>query len=85
MIFASTKELRLHTKGILERVKRGERFAITYRGKPVALLVPVDSGEFEGSLRPYEEAWADIVRALEETEPRWLDWDEALRESRRRG
>lgn len=84
MLFATSKELRVRTREILEKVKKGERFAITYRGRPVALLVPLKGGEPELSLRPYEEAWADIMEALEATHPYYADWEEAIRESRGR-
>jgi prevent-host-death family protein len=82
MKFATSKELRLRTGEILEKVRAGGRFAITYRGKPVALLVPFEEDE-ELSPRPYAEAWADLQRALEATEPYYPDWRDALRESRR--
>lgn len=84
VLFATSKELRVRTREILEKVKKGERFAITYRGRPVALLVPLKGGELEPSIRPYEEAWADIMEALEASDPYYPDWGEAIRESRGR-
>ncbi|MGQ9533508.1 MAG: type II toxin-antitoxin system Phd/YefM family antitoxin [Desulfotomaculales bacterium] len=57
MIFVTTKELRLHYGTILERVRCGERVAITYRGKPVACLVPFEEyHKGSASLRPFEVA-----------------------------
>ena len=85
MNFVTSKELRIQTRDILERVRAGERFVITYQGRPVALMLSLDenlSSEFP--VRPYEEAWADIERALENTEPAYPDWQSALNESRRR-
>ncbi len=41
---ATAKDLRFHTKEILERISRGEEVVITYRGKPHAKLTP-----FQGS------------------------------------
>ncbi|PID58139.1 type II toxin-antitoxin system prevent-host-death family antitoxin [candidate division KSB3 bacterium] len=37
---ATAKDLRLHSKKLIESVKRGEEVVITYRGKPCARLVP---------------------------------------------
>ncbi len=37
---ATAKDLRLHTKRLLEAVERGEEVVITYRGRPSARLVP---------------------------------------------
>ncbi len=38
---ATTKDLRFHTKELLDTVSRGEEVVITYRGKPTARLVPI--------------------------------------------
>ena len=40
---ATAKDLRFHTKELLDSVSRGEEVIITYRGKPCAKLVPLDS------------------------------------------
>lgn len=37
---ATAKDLRFHTKEILESISRGEEVVITYRGKPHAKLIP---------------------------------------------
>ncbi len=39
----SAKDLRLHTKRVLDAVERGEEVTITHRGKPRAKIVPVRS------------------------------------------
>ena len=38
---SSAKELRFHTKEILDSVHRGEEVLITFRGKPYAKIVPL--------------------------------------------
>lgn len=38
---ATAKDLRFHTKALLDAVSRGETVTITYRGKPHARLVPI--------------------------------------------
>jgi len=37
---ATAKDLRFHSKELIETVKRGEEVVITFRGKPCAKLVP---------------------------------------------
>jgi prevent-host-death family protein len=39
---ASAKDLRFHSKNLLEAVSRGEEVIITYRGKPCAKLMPIE-------------------------------------------
>jgi len=39
---ASAKDLRIHSKQLLKTVSRGEEVIITYHGKPLAKLVPVE-------------------------------------------
>ncbi|GJL51454.1 type II toxin-antitoxin system Phd/YefM family antitoxin [Candidatus Nitrospira salsa] len=41
---ATAKDLRFSSKELLATVSRGEEVVITHRGKPVAKLVPLDSG-----------------------------------------
>ncbi len=38
---STAKNLRFHTKEILETVSRGEEVIITHRGKPCAKLIPI--------------------------------------------
>jgi prevent-host-death family protein len=38
---ATAKDLRFHSKELLEAVKKGEEVIITYRGKPCAKLIPL--------------------------------------------
>ncbi len=38
---ATTKDLRLHSKDLLDAVERGEEVTITYRGKPMAVLTQI--------------------------------------------
>ncbi len=43
---ATAKDLRFHSKELLDTARRGEEVVITYRGKPYAKLVPV-TGEID--------------------------------------
>ena len=40
---ATTKDLRLHSKDLLDAVERGEEVTITYRGKPKAKLIKIEN------------------------------------------
>jgi len=83
--FTTSKELRLRTGDIINGVKKGDRYIVTYRGKPVALVLPFsDQKVGELTPRPYEEAWADIEKTINESEAAYSNWDEAINESRRR-
>ncbi len=39
---ATAKDLRFHSKELLNSVSRGEEIIITYRGKPCAKLIPYE-------------------------------------------
>jgi len=50
------------------RHKKGERYIITYRGKPVALMLSFPAEEAEKLfLWAYEEDWQDIEMTLQES------------------
>ena len=40
---ATAKDLRFHSKEILDTVSRGEEVIITYRGKAQAKIIPIDT------------------------------------------
>jgi len=44
------RELRQHASQYLARVERGERIEVTDRGRPVAMLVPVEEDRWEALL-----------------------------------
>jgi antitoxin (DNA-binding transcriptional repressor) of toxin-antitoxin stability system len=44
MKYVTTKELRLRTQRLLPEPQAGEQIAVTFRGKPLVLLVPFDEG-----------------------------------------
>ena len=45
---ATAKDLRFHSKELLDAVTRGEEVLITFRGKPHAKLIPVESEQKSG-------------------------------------
>ncbi|GAB6887515.1 hypothetical protein JCM13304A_10130 [Desulfothermus okinawensis JCM 13304] len=82
----TAKELKQRTGEIIKRIRAGEKLTITYRGRPVAAIIPISEKE-EGtvkSLRPFKDAWRDIEKALDKTEPYFSGWEEATRWVRKR-
>ncbi len=80
----TARQLKQRTGEIIKRLKSGERFTLTHRGKPVAVISPYLSDEerLSPDLRSFDEAWEDIERALEKTEPPFKSWKEATRWAR---
>ncbi len=75
----TAKQLKQKTGEIIKRVKSGERLTLTYRGKPVAIIVPSTEKEkkvLEGS-SSFDEAWKGIEESLEKTKPAFKGWKEA--------
>ena len=65
---ATAKDLRFHSKELLDTVKRGEEVLITYRGKPCARLVPISDEASEGDEAELFGIWVDhpAVKSVEE-------------------
>ncbi len=83
MRYVTAKELRVRTRELLEEARSGARVAVTFRGKPVAVLAPFEEiGEVR--VRPFEESWKEIEAALRAGRPRYPTVDRALSRSRRR-
>ena len=83
--FATVKELRQDTTRLLAEIGTGERFVITRRGKPVAVLAPFAvPGEPRQPVGTFAEAWEEIESALLESEPAFATVEEALGHSRQR-
>lgn len=50
MYRVGARELKQHTGEIIERVRKGERIVLTFRGDPVAVISPLDAGVLETAL-----------------------------------
>ncbi|TVQ19108.1 MAG: type II toxin-antitoxin system prevent-host-death family antitoxin [Spirochaetaceae bacterium] len=71
----STKELRIRPGKIIEQVAMGHEVTVTYRGKPLARIVPYDSIPSEASGESLFGMWKDRSEDL--------TVDEEVRELRR--
>ncbi|MDZ7721708.1 MAG: type II toxin-antitoxin system prevent-host-death family antitoxin [candidate division KSB1 bacterium] len=56
---ATAKDLRFHSKELLEAVSRGEDVIITYRGKPRAKLIPIDRTDVDRESVDLFAIWED--------------------------
>ncbi len=84
---AGVRDLKTHASQIIKRVRRGARYVITYRGRPVALLAPLEN--IPEGWRPNREApspWEELERLGKEIGKGWrspLTTTELLSQSRR--
>ena len=56
---ATSKDLRFHTKEILDAAKRGEEVVITFHGKPYAKIVPISEPKRENKENEFCGMWKD--------------------------
>ncbi len=85
MPFATAKDLRTRTRELLDMVRMGERVVVTHRGRPVAVISPVaDAAGATEDLRPFEQAWTDILGVLRKSRPAFRQPEAALKATRKR-
>ncbi len=65
---ATAKDLRFHSKELLDTVNRGEEVVITFRGKPCAKLIPYKEKKAETTKNVLFGIWKDndIVHNVDE-------------------
>ncbi len=56
---ATAKDLRFHSKELIESVNRGEEVVITFRGKPCARLVPYQETKKQAGKNELFGIWKD--------------------------
>ncbi|MEE8431421.1 MAG: type II toxin-antitoxin system prevent-host-death family antitoxin [Candidatus Desulfatibia sp.] len=56
---ATAKDLRFHSKELLDTVNRGEEVVITFRGKPCAKLIPYEEKKEEIAKNELFGIWKD--------------------------
>ncbi|MHB0876108.1 MAG: type II toxin-antitoxin system Phd/YefM family antitoxin [Anaerolineae bacterium] len=68
------KELKAHASEIVREVRENRaRYVVSHRGKPVAVLVPIDSPEAEEkpSADEARAAWDEFFRLGKEIDKQW--------------
>jgi prevent-host-death family protein len=87
MAEVGVRELKARASEILRDVReRGARYTVTYRGRPVGLLVPLEEASPPPPTEPATAAWEELVRLGEEIGRGWrspLTSTELLSEMRR--
>ena len=80
------RELKAHASEILRGVReRGEMIELTFHGRAIALLVPIEAKRRDDT--DWHELWADMDRLAEEIAAYWpegVSAAEAVAEDRRR-
>jgi prevent-host-death family protein len=56
---ATSKDLRFHTKEILDAAMRGEEVIITFHGKPYVKIVPLTDSQQENKKNEFCGMWKD--------------------------
>jgi len=56
---ATSKDLRFHTKEILDAAMRGEEVVITFHGKPYVKIVPIEEPSQESKQNEFCGMWKD--------------------------
>jgi len=56
---ATSKDLRFHTKEILDAAMRGEEVIITFHGKPYVKIVPITESSQENKQNEFCGMWKD--------------------------
>jgi prevent-host-death family protein len=59
MMKATAKDLRFHSKELLDTVNRGEEVVITFRGKPCAKLIPYEEEKGQDTTDELFGIWRD--------------------------
>lgn len=81
----TARELKNSTGEVVRTLRRGESILLTFRGKALGTIEPLrPEDEKVPSIRPYEEAWAEIEAELKRSKPPFPSWKEAEDESRGR-
>ncbi len=58
---ATSKDLRFHTKAILDAAVRGDEVIITFHGKPYAKIVPIDKAKQTNKQNEFCGMWKDRI------------------------
>jgi len=77
MAIIGVRELREQATRILQRVREEKaEYIITYQGRPIAILLPVDTAQVEAAMveagrRAISGGWAAYTRLAEEIRRAW--------------
>lgn len=74
----TARDLKNSTGEVVRALRQGESILLTFRGKPLGTIEPVEPGQSRTTaIPPFEEAWADLEAQLRRSEPQFASWREA--------
>ena len=71
------KGVEQHTGDFIKRLRAGEPFVLTYRGKRIGVVTPCTDDQWQGSAAGADDRWAEVETALALSEPAFPDWSQA--------
>jgi antitoxin (DNA-binding transcriptional repressor) of toxin-antitoxin stability system len=81
----TARELKNATGEVVRALRRGETIMLTFRGRPLGTIAPLQPEERHGpSVPAYDEAWTRIEEELGRSTPRFASWRQAEEYSRGR-
>ena len=81
----TARDLKNATGEVVRALRRGEGILLTFRGKPLGTIQPLQAGDIDAvAVPPYEQAWAEIEDELRRSAPAFPSWREAEDASRGR-
>jgi prevent-host-death family protein len=74
------RDLKQHTGEVIARVRRGERLLLTVRGRPVAIIAPIEQSRLDAAIsreaqNAEEQGWLAVA---EEAFAFWDNEDDAV-------
>ena len=73
----SARDLKQKTGDFIRRLRAGEPFVLTYRGRRIGVITPSTGDRDESGPGKADDGWAEVDAALESSEPAFDDWREA--------
>lgn len=73
----SATDLRQKTGDFIRRLRAGEPFVLTYRGRRIGVITPSKEDRSAATPGNVDDAWAEVDAALATSKPTFDDWQEA--------
>ncbi len=73
----SARDLKQKTGDFIRRLRAGEPFVLTYRGRRIGVVTPSQEDSGEAAPGTADGDWAEVESVLEATDPAFDDWQEA--------
>ena len=73
----SATDLKQKTGDFIRRLRAGEPFVLTYRGRRIGVITPSKGVRGEAVPENADDAWAEVDAALDASEPAFDDWQDA--------